>query len=161
MAFRIAPYDDRHREQVLSLSLRAWGPVFEKFEPAVPSYVYRAFYPQGWEDRQEGDISRYLDAEAQNVWVALKRDTVIGWVGIRLHPQDLMGEVHIIAVDPNHQRQGVASGLLAAAAEHMRSAGMRIAMVETGDDPGHAASRLTYERNGFERWPVARYFRKL
>ena len=43
----------------------------------------------------------------------------------------------------------------------MRSAGMQIVMVETGDDPGHAASRATYESIGFERWPVARYFREL
>jgi hypothetical protein len=33
--------------------------------------------------------------------------------------------------------------------------------VETGDDPGHAPARAAYERTGFERWPVARYFREL
>jgi RimJ/RimL family protein N-acetyltransferase len=43
----------------------------------------------------------------------------------------------------------------------MSRSGMRIAMVETGDDPGHAPSRAAYEAAGFERWPVARYFRKL
>jgi RimJ/RimL family protein N-acetyltransferase len=42
----------------------------------------------------------------------------------------------------------------------MRRAGMAIAMVETGDDPGHAASRAAFERAGFQRWPVARYFQE-
>jgi hypothetical protein len=28
-------------------------------------------------------------------------------------------------------------------------------------DPGHAASRASYEAVGFERWPVARYFKAL
>lgn len=34
-------------------------------------------------------------------------------------------------------------------------------MVETGDDPGHQPSLSTYESAGYERWPVARYFREL
>jgi hypothetical protein len=40
-------------------------------------------------------------------------------------------------------------------------AGMSIAMVETGGDPGHAPARHTYEKVGFELFPVARYFKKL
>ena len=38
---------------------------------------------------------------------------------------------------------------------------MSVAMVETGGDPGHARSRHTYEKVGFELFPVARYFKKL
>jgi ribosomal protein S18 acetylase RimI-like enzyme len=72
-----------------------------------------------------------------------------------------MGEIYIIAVDPEQQRRGVASALMDHAMSQMRQAGMDIVMVETGDDPGHAASRATYERAGFQRWPVARYFLEL
>lgn len=72
-----------------------------------------------------------------------------------------MGEIYILAVDPVAQRSGAARVLIESAFEHMRSANMKIVMVETGDDPGHAASRATYEKLGFERWPVARYFREL
>ena len=42
---------------------------------------------------------------------------------------------------------------------HAKEAGMKIMMVETGDDPGHKPSRSAYESMGFTRWPVARYFR--
>jgi len=162
MTFSICPYEDRYRSQVLALSLRAWRPVFDQMERAVPPYVYAAFYPNGWDVRQTTDIGKFLGDDGIRVWVAMEADTnVVGWIGIRLHPEDQMGEVHILAVEPDRQRQGVATALLETAFDHMRQAGSKIVMVETGDDPGHAASRATYERNGFERWPVARYFREL
>jgi GNAT superfamily N-acetyltransferase len=161
MTFTIAPFDDHQHAQVLALSLRAWRPVFEQLRPCVPAYVYTSFYPQGWEARQSADIDAFLRDHKPGVWVACDGDAVIGWIGIRLHAEDRMGEVHILAVDPGRQRQGVARALLDTAFEHMRASGMAIAMVETGDDPGHAASRATYERSRFERWPVARYFRPL
>ena len=161
MDFEITPFAPAYEPQVLALSLRAWAPVFEKLEPAAPPYVFRAFYPQGWQIRQAADIDAFLRAEGRHAWVAVEDGSVLGWVGARLHPEDRMGEIYILAVDPDHQRRGVASALMEHAMAAMREAGMEIVMVETGDDPGHAPSRATYEQAGFERWPVARYFRKL
>ena len=86
---------------------------------------------------------------------------MLGFAGTRLFPEDSMGELHIIAVDPAHQRRGIAKALMQTAFDDIRAAGMTMVMVETGGDPGHDASRATYEAAGFERWPVARYFRKL
>lgn len=43
----------------------------------------------------------------------------------------------------------------------MKDAGMSIAMVETGGDPGHAPARRTYEKLGFGLLPISRYFKKL
>ena len=146
---------------MLALSLQAWRPVFEKLEPAVPPYVYKAFYPEGWDVRQASDIQAFLRSEGRLAWGAVEAGAMLGWVGIRLHPEDRMGELYILAVDPDRQREGVATALMDHAMAVMREADMEIVMVETGDDPGHAPSRATYERAGFERWPVARYFRKL
>lgn len=161
MDFEIRLFDLSYKPQVLELSLRAWAPIFAELKPAVPPYVYEAFYPHGWRVRQSSDIEAFLDSEGDRVWVAIKESAVLGWVGIRLHPKDHMGEIYILAVDPAHQRRGIGKALIDSALEKMRAAGMAIAMVETGDDPGHSASRATYERSGFERWPVARYFRKI
>ncbi len=161
MDYEIQPFDSSHQAQVLELSLRAWAPVFAELKPAVQDYVYEAFYPRGWQVRQTSDIEAFLEKEGDRVWVAIKEAAVLGWVGIRLHPVDLMGEIYILAVDPEHQRRGIGKALIDFALERMRAAGMAIAMVETGDDPGHAASRATYERCGFDRWPVARYFKEL
>ncbi len=161
MEIEIESYAVRHREPIIELSLKAWGAVFPKLAAAVPSYVYRAFYPDGWEARQAADIDAFLLSEGQFAWVAMDQHTVVGWIGIRLHPNDSMGEIYILAVDPDRQREGIATSLMNTGMDRLRAAGMKILMVETGDDPGHAASRATYERSGFERWPVARYFREL
>jgi GNAT superfamily N-acetyltransferase len=161
MTLKIIAYENRHREDVLALSLRAWGPVFNQLEDAVVPFVYEAFYPNGWRARQSKDIGSFLDEEGQNVWVASYNDRVVGWVGVRLHDHDCMGEIYILAVDPDAQRRGVANVLMETAFEHLKKAGMKIVMVETGDDPGHTPSRAAYEKVGFERWPVARYFREI
>ncbi|GAA1392697.1 hypothetical protein GCM10009613_38140 [Pseudonocardia kongjuensis] len=63
-----------------------------------------------------------------------------------------MDEIAVLAVDPEHQRR---------ASDRVRAAGLRMVMVETGDDPGHAPARAAHEALGFQRWPVARYFRDL
>ncbi|MFB7939858.1 GNAT family N-acetyltransferase [Streptomyces sp. NPDC056049] len=157
----IEPYDEGLRSQVLALSLRAWQPVFDRMRSAVPEFVYGNFYPDGWEKRQTDDILALLDGEPGTVDVAVDGDELLGWVCTRLHEEDRMGEVYVLAVDPSHQRRGVASALMAHAAGRAERAGMAMMMVETGGDPGHAPSRATYEAAGYERWPVARYFKDL
>lgn len=161
MTILIERFDKAQASQVVELSLRAWAPVFSKMERAVPGYVFNAFYPRGWQARQIAEIEALLADEAEMIWVARDRERIIGWVGIRIHPRDSMGEIYILAVDPARQREGVASQLMETAFAHMRDAGMKMVMVETGGDPGHEPSRATYEKVGFERWPVARYFREL
>jgi GNAT superfamily N-acetyltransferase len=72
-----------------------------------------------------------------------------------------MGEIYMVAVDPDFQSRGIGSALIEFALDWMKQAGMAIAMVETGGDPGHAPARHTYEKAGFELLPIARYFKKL
>ena len=78
-----------------------------------------------------------------------------------LHRDGSMGEIYMIAVDPGHQRKGVGRALTEHAMDWMREAGMEVAMVETGGDPGHAAARQMYEKTGFQVFPIARFFKKL
>lgn len=157
----IEPYAEHHRAAILGLSVRAWAAVFPLTRAAVPRFVYESFYPQGWETRQVADLAAVLDQEPENVDVALEGATVTGWVCTRLHPEDRMGELYVLAVDPDHQRRGIGSALLDHSIARARAAGMAMVMVETGDDPGHAPARASYEAAGFERWPVARYFKEL
>jgi GNAT superfamily N-acetyltransferase len=158
---QIVPYVVEYRESVLDLSLRAWEPVFPLLEPAVPSFVYESFYPRGWRERQADDLAAILDGEPENVDVVLVDGVPAGWVCTRLHPEDSMSEVYVLAVDPRHQGKGLGSALVQHSVERARAHGMRMVMVETGDDPGHAPARQLYERSGFERWPVARYFKDI
>jgi GNAT superfamily N-acetyltransferase len=161
MAWTIKPYEPAHMEGVIGVTKRAWAPVFPQMQAAVPGFVYDAFYPDGWWARQETDVRALLIAGETRFHVADEDGAVLGFAGTRLFPEDSMGELHIIAVDPAHQRRGIAKALMQTAFDEIRAAGMTMVMVETGGDPGHAASRATYEAAGFERWPVARYFRKL
>ncbi|MEX5273023.1 GNAT family N-acetyltransferase [Kocuria sp. CPCC 205235] len=157
----IIRFDASHRDEALDLAIRAWAPVFPQVRVTVPRFVYDSFYPNGWEVRQRADLSEVLDQEPQNVDLALEDDKVVGWICTRIHPEDNMGEVYVLVVDPDHQRRGIASALTDHSMRRIKDAGMSMAMVETGDDPGHSNARATYEHLGFKRWPVARYFKDL
>jgi len=157
----IIAYETEHRAALLELSLRAWQPVFLQVKTSVPQFVYDSFWPDGWQTRQSADLAEVLDTEPESVDVAVELGHPIGWVCTRLHPDDNMGEIYILVVDPDHQRRGVGRALLRHAYRRVKDAGLRIVMVETGDDPGHAPARRTYEAAGFQRWPVARLFKDL
>jgi len=67
----------------------------------------------------------------------------------------------MLAVDPGDQNRGLGRALIEFAAGWLREAGMRVAMVDTGGDPGHAPPRRVYEQAGYTLLPVARYFKAL
>lgn len=156
---KIRPYRSADADAVLHFALRAWAPVFESIEQALAPEVFSAFYPEGWRKSQRTAIRAAL--EGQHVWVAEQDGAVVGFVSVVLHSDDAMGEIHMIAVDPDHQQSGLGSALTEHAVGWMRDAGMTVAMVETGGDPGHGPARRTYERAGFGVLPIARYFKKL
>ena len=157
----VVAYGPGLRGRLLDLAIRAWAPVFPRLKPDVPGFVYDSFYPDGWEARQHSDLAGVLDSEPENVDVAMIEGSPVGWICTRLHHADSMGEVYVIVVDPARQREGVGKVLLECADVRAHGAGMRMMMVETGDDTGHAPARSLYEGGGFVRWPVARYFKDL
>ncbi len=157
----IVPYEPVHLGEILDISMLAWDPVFPLMKKEIPGYVYSAFYPDGWKARQLADISDVCRDSETNVWVAVSGNEVSGFVGVRVHDEDSMGEIYVIAVHPAYQRRGIASALMSFAFDWLRQRDLKMVMVETGGDAGHAQSRATYESAGFERYPVARYFREL
>ena len=62
---RIVSYNPAYREALLDISLRAWEPVFPQMHDDVPEFVYDAFYPQGWQQRQLSDLKEVLDQEPE------------------------------------------------------------------------------------------------
>ncbi|MBD2098401.1 GNAT family N-acetyltransferase [Trichocoleus sp. FACHB-591] len=166
---RIEPYGDRQLETVVRLSLRAWTPVFDSLQQVIDADVYRSFYPDGWRVSQQKAVE-VCTAEDTNVWVAMSAEgdaigidtgLTVGFVAVKLHSESSMGEVYMVAVDPDFQGQGIGTALMEFALSWMKDAGMSVAMVETGGDPGHAPARHTYEKLGFGLLPIARYFKKL
>jgi GNAT superfamily N-acetyltransferase len=158
---QIQPYDAHQLDAIISLSLRAWAPVFDSIQNAMDADVYGAFYPDNWRVSQQKAVEDVCAAEDTNVWVAIDTNSTVGFVAVKLNSESSMGEIYMIAVDPDFQGQGIGSNLIEFALAWMKDAGMSIAMVETGGDPGHEGARRTYEKAGFGLFPVARYFKKL
>jgi GNAT superfamily N-acetyltransferase len=102
---------------------------------------------------------------ATEAWVADVEGRPVGFVAVvhhdEAHDEPCSGEIEMIAVDPDHQRRGIADQLMARAVDGMRRAGLRLAVVATGGDPGHAPARAAYEKAGFTGLPLVRYYQAL
>jgi GNAT superfamily N-acetyltransferase len=158
---RIEPYDPRYLDDIIRLSLRAWTPVFDSIQKTMNADVYRAFYPENWYVSQQKAVEDVCAASDANVWVAIDAGSTVGFVAVKLHSKESIGEIYMVAVDPDFQGHGIGSTLIKFALLWMKEHRMSVAMVETGGDPGHAPARHTYEKVGFGLFPVARYFKKL
>ena len=156
----IEPFQPSHLAGTVRLSLRAWAPVFVSIEEAMGSEAFREQHPD-WRVSQRELVESVCGDPGFHVWVATLEGAVAGFCALRLFRAERMGEIYMIAVDPDYQRRGIARALTEHALEWLKQAGMTTAMVETGGDPGHAAARHTYEAAGFRLFPVARYFKKL
>lgn len=158
---KIEPYASCHRDVIVALSLRAWTPVFESIQNVLNTDVYQAFYPDTWRVSQQKAVEDVCASEDTEIWVAIDKNSVVGFIAVKLHSEDSMGEIYMIAVEPGFQGRGVGTALIEFALNQMKDAGMSIAMVETGGDDGHIPARRTYEKVGFDLLPIARYFKKL
>lgn len=160
METQIRRYDSADAAAVVALSLRAWEPVFESLQAVLGAKLFVRLHPD-WRSDQRRAVEGVLTTESTEVWVAHVRERVVGFVATRLHEEQAIGEVHMLAVDPVSQRNGIGTLLTNFALEQIKRAGMTVAMVESGGDPGHAPARGTYEKAGFSLLPVARYFKAL
>lgn len=158
---RIQPYQDRHLAAIVHLSLRAWAPVFDSIERVMNPEVYREFYPAGWRVSQQQAVETVCVEPKTRVWVAEESGSAVGFVATKVDSDSRLGEIYMIAVDPDFQHQGYGSALIDFALDRLKDAGMTVAMVDTGGDPGHAPARHTHEKMGFGLLPIARYFKKL
>lgn len=161
MRWRIRPVETGDVGTVVDLSLRAFAPVFASVERTLGSDIFRRQHPD-WREDQQRAVEGVCAAGPERVWVAEGDGTVVGFVAVALdHPERAMGEITMLAVDPDYQNRGIGGALTEYALGRLKEAGMGVAMVETGGDEGHAAARRTYEKAGYVLLPVARYFKNL
>ena len=158
---RIRLFEDRDAEAVVDLSLRAWAPVFASLEQVLGSEIFRRLHPD-WREDQRRAVEDVLAAKKGRVWVAELGASAVGFVAVEIYDaKRSMGEISMLAVDPDSQGGGIGTAITGFALDRLKDAGMRVAMVETGGDPGHAAARRTYEKAGYVLLPIARYFKNL
>jgi len=156
---RIERFDRQQLAAVVRLALRAWAPVFDSIQKVMDSEVYSLLHPD-WRVSQSKAVEDACTAADAQAWVAIDGDSIVGFVAAKLHSA-VLGEIYMVAVDPDYQRRGIGTGLAESALSWMKAAGISTAMVETGGDPGHAPARRTYEHLGFRVLPIARFFKKL
>lgn len=147
-------------DAVVEFSLRAWAPVFASFERVLGSAVYHRLYPD-WLTSQAEGVEGVCRDEKATVWVADIDGRPVGFAAVYLDADAHSGEIEMLAVDPGSQRRGIGAALTDIAVEHLRAAGVTLAVVGTGGDPGHAPARRTYEKAGFVGLPLVRYYQKL
>ncbi|MEO0398586.1 MAG: GNAT family N-acetyltransferase [Pseudomonadota bacterium] len=157
----IKKYQPHHLDHVLTITRDAFGPVYSKLKEDIPSYVYDAFYPNGCMTRKLAAVEEMCENDEISMWVAITDSSISGFVGLSIQAADSMGEIYILAVHPDFQKRNIGTDLMEFAFDEMRRLGLSIAMVQTGDARGHEPSRAAYSKVGFERYPVARYFKKL
>ena len=157
---QIEPYNARYLDAIADLSLRAWTPVFDSIQKVMDLDIYQEFYPD-WRVSQKKAVEDVCADKEMNVWVAIDADKTVGFVAVKLDSETRVGEIYMVAVDPDFQGRGIGTALIEFALDRMKDAGMSIAMVDTGGDPGHAPARHTYEKIGFRLLAIARYFKKL
>lgn len=161
MSATIGRFEPQDEDAVIDLSLRAWEPVFTSLENVLgDSGVYAQLYPNWCEDQRRA-VQDACRCEHTTIWVAKTESLIAGFVAVQLDHEACIGQIYMIAVDPNHQRLGLGARLTQVALDWIGQAGMTVAMVETGGDKGHAPARELYEHAGFTQLPIARYFKKL
>jgi ribosomal protein S18 acetylase RimI-like enzyme len=164
VAVPIRPLAGSDVDDVVALSLRAWEPVFASMRAAMGEAVFRHVYPD-WSAMQAAAVAGVLRDGATHSWVADDGGRPVGFVAVVHHDEDHgepnSSEIEMIAVDPDHQRRGIADDLLAHAVEQARAHGSVLAVIGTGGDPGHAPARAAYEKAGFRPFPQVRYYRML
>ncbi len=159
MGISIRTYAPEDQEAVIALALRAWEPVHASMKKVMGSEVY-ALTVGDWRRVQARDVRADLESVTLRAWVAVT-DRIAGFATVRLDHEESTGELHMLAVDPQQQKQGVGAALIRVAEGFMREEGMRVAFISTGGDPGHAPARVAYESAGYNPFPLVNYYKTL
>ena len=161
MNLQIRPYSERDLEVIVELSLMAWEPVFTAWQEILGPKLYPlAIYPD-WRKSQQEVVERACKDETINTWVAIVDESVVGFVAYELDEKSKTGEIRLIAVHHEHQNHGIGTELNTFALQKLKDGGMKLAVVGTGGDEGHAPARRSYEKAGYTALPLVRYYKDL
>jgi ribosomal protein S18 acetylase RimI-like enzyme len=156
----IRPFTINDMSNIVQLSLLAWKPVFTSFQQVLGARIYQLIYPD-WERQQREVVEKICSDEKTLVWVAVVDEIVTGFIAYTLNDEEKTGEVELLAVHPAYQNRGIGTALNNFVLEKMKESGMKLAVVATGGDPGHAPARRSYEKAGYTGLPLVRYYQHL
>jgi GNAT superfamily N-acetyltransferase len=161
MECSIRPVRESDLAALEELAVLAWEPVFASVRNVLGLEIDAILHPD-WRQRQREEVRRYCAQTPGAIALVAEVDgAVAGFIAYELHRETLRGVVNLLAVHPDHQNRGLGTELNRIVLERMRQDGMRIAIVGTGGDPGHAPARRTYEKAGYTLFPIAQYYQAL
>jgi GNAT superfamily N-acetyltransferase len=158
----IRDYSRADHDAVVALSLRAWTPVFASMETVLGAELATLLHGEDWREHQARSVSETLADPSKRSWIAQADGQITGFVvAATADAERRMGEIAMLAVDPPNQHHGFGRALTDHATAWLRDSGMRVAVIGTGGDPGHAPARRIYEQAGYTLMPAAQYFKVL
>ena len=156
----IRPVRDGDVQDLVELAVLAWEPVFRSFEQVLGPTIYALLYPD-WRQRQQNAVERVCADGEMKVWVADVDGVVTGFIAYGMNLAEETGEVDLLAMHPDYQNRGIGTKLNTFALDKMSESSVRLAVVATGGDPGHAPARRSYEKAGYTPLPLVRYYKDL
>jgi len=161
MDLKIRPLASGDVEALMELAVLAWEPVFASFRHILGPAIFPLQYPD-WRQHQRDEVARVCaDGSGMTVLVAEVDGAVTGFIAYELDLAEKIGEVDLLAVHPDHQNHGIGTALNTYVLDEMKTRGVRLAVVATGGDPGHAPARRSYEKAGYTGLPLVRYYKAL
>ena len=157
----IRPAASEDVEALMDLAVRAWEPVFASFRDVLGPEIYPILYPD-WRRRQRDTVAEVCaDNSGFTVLVAEVDGAVTGFIAYGVDMAERSGEVELLAVHPDHQNHGIGTALNTFVLDEMKARGVRLAVIATGGDAGHAPARRSYEKAGYTGLPLVRYYKAL
>ena len=157
----IRPYQPTDLPAILELSLLAWEPVFTAWQRILGPSLYPVAISPDWRKTQKEGVEKVCTDPKIMTWVAETEAEVIGFISYEINETTKTGEVMLLAVHPAYQNDGTGTELNLLALRKFKETGMKLAVVGTGGDEGHAPARRSYEKAGYTGLPLVRYYKEL
>lgn len=105
-----------------------------------------------WFGIEEANDAYIRDLETLPSYVAIEGGCVVGFLSVKQH-FSTSSEIHVLAVERSHHRQGIGRALMEVAEGDLRSSGCRMLQVKTlgpsDDDAAYKRTREFYLALGF------------
>ncbi len=159
MIIQIRPFKKSDMNDLITLTLLAFEPIFESFEKILGPHIYPIIYPD-WRKRQKEGVEKISQDSKISLLIAEADEKVVGYIAYEIY-DDATAEVQLLAVHPDYQNRGIGTQLNSFVLQKMKAGGVKMAIVSTGGDESHAAARRSYEKVGYTALPLVKYYQDL
>jgi ribosomal protein S18 acetylase RimI-like enzyme len=158
----IRPYRDSDLPALIDLTIETFRPFYEDYVQSLLGEEIYQHQHGNWEQDYHDEVPTLHDpAAGRFIAVAETDGAAVGLVAWNVGGKPHHGQISLLAVSRSHRGQRVGHDLCQYAIGRMRSEGVEVVGIGTGDDSFHAAARSLYEELGFTKIPVAAYLKRI